>query len=155
MKTTVQKWGNSLALRLPKALADEARIREGAKVELVCTPDGVLVKARRKPRYRLADLLAGVTPENVHAETDWGISVGREVVTGSLQSGAIWCGLTSIRNRAANRPADGLPWCSPRYLPVVLFVEASISLAPRFSGVSARPMPSKPFQRFRQAVRNR
>ena len=81
MKTKVQKWGNSLALRLPKALADEARIREGAKVELVCTPDGVLVKARRKPRYRLADLLAGVTPENVHAETDWGTSVGREVVT--------------------------------------------------------------------------
>jgi len=70
MKTTVQKWGNSLALRIPKALAAEARIRVGAKVELVCIPDGVLVKARRKPRYRLADLLARVTPDNVHAETD-------------------------------------------------------------------------------------
>jgi antitoxin MazE len=80
MKATIQKWGNSLALRLPKALAEEAKIREGSKVELVRTPDGVLVKARRKLRYRLSDLLADVTPENVHAETDWGVSVGREVV---------------------------------------------------------------------------
>jgi antitoxin MazE len=80
MKATIQKWGNSLALRLPKVLADEAHIREGTKVELIQTTEGVLVKARRKPRYRLSDLLADVTPENLHSETDWGISVGREVV---------------------------------------------------------------------------
>ncbi|MHC1770063.1 MAG: AbrB/MazE/SpoVT family DNA-binding domain-containing protein [Verrucomicrobiia bacterium] len=80
MKATIQKWGNSLALRLPKSLADETQIREGSKVELVRTPDGVLVKARRKPRYRLSDLLADVRPENLHAETSWGPSVGREVV---------------------------------------------------------------------------
>ncbi|MHC1763567.1 MAG: AbrB/MazE/SpoVT family DNA-binding domain-containing protein [Verrucomicrobiia bacterium] len=80
MKATIQKWGNSLALRLPKSLADETQIREGSKVELVRTPDGVLIKARRRPRYRLSDLLADVTPENLHAETGWGPSVGREVV---------------------------------------------------------------------------
>jgi antitoxin MazE len=80
MKATIQKWGNSLALRLPKALAEEAKIREGSKVELVGTPDGVLVKARRKPRYRLSDLLAEVTPQNVHPQTEWGASVGREVL---------------------------------------------------------------------------
>ncbi len=80
MKTTIQKWGNSLALRLPKALAEEAKIREGSKVELVGTPEGLLVKARRKPRYRLGDLLSKVTPENIHPETPWGASVGREVL---------------------------------------------------------------------------
>ena len=82
MFATIQKWGNSLALRLPKALADEARIREGAKVELVRTPDGVLLKAKRrpKPHYRLSDLLAGITPNNVHAETDWGPSRGKEIL---------------------------------------------------------------------------
>lgn len=80
MKATIQKWGNSLALRLPKSLADETQIREGSKVELVRTPDGVLVKARRKPRYRLTDLLADVTPDNLHPETGWGPSVGREVL---------------------------------------------------------------------------
>jgi antitoxin MazE len=78
MKATIQKWGNSLALRLPKALAEEAKIRAGSKVELVSTPEGVLVKARRKPRYRLSDLLSRVTPENIHTETGWGSSVGRE-----------------------------------------------------------------------------
>jgi antitoxin MazE len=82
MNATIQKWGNSLAVRLPKALADEARMREGAKVELVRTSEGVLLKAKRmpKPRYRLSDLLSGITPENVHAETDWGRSVGREIL---------------------------------------------------------------------------
>jgi antitoxin MazE len=82
MIAKVQKWGNSLALRLPKALADEAGIREGAKVELARTPEGVLVKAKRKPkpRYRLSDLLAGITPDNVHPETDWGPFLGKEVL---------------------------------------------------------------------------
>jgi len=80
MKATIQKWGNSLALRLPKALADETQIREGSKVELVRTPDGVLVKSRRKRRYRLSDLLADVTPETLRPETAWGASVGREMV---------------------------------------------------------------------------
>ena len=82
MTATIQKWGNSLALRLPKALADEARMREGTKVELVRTPDGLLVKSKRKPkpRYRLSDLLAGITPDNVHPQTDWGPSVGKEMV---------------------------------------------------------------------------
>ncbi len=81
MKATIQKWGNSLALRLPKPLVQEVQWTEGSKVELVRTPEGVLVKGRRKkPRYRLADLLAEVTPENLHPETDWGASRGREVV---------------------------------------------------------------------------
>ncbi len=78
MTATIQKWGNSLALRLPKALANEAHIAEGTRVELVRTKEGVLLKARRKPRYRLSELLAGVTRKNVHPETNWGHSVGRE-----------------------------------------------------------------------------
>jgi len=78
MMTTIQKWGNSLALRLPKALASEARMAEGSRVELVRTDEGVLVKAGRKPHYRLSELLAGVTKRNAHPETAWGRSVGRE-----------------------------------------------------------------------------
>ena len=60
----------------------EARIREGAKVELVRMPEGVLVKAKRKPkpRYRLSDLLAGITADNVHPATDWGSSRGKEIL---------------------------------------------------------------------------
>jgi antitoxin MazE len=79
MTAVIRKWGNSLALRLPRALANEARITEGSQVELVHSDEGVLVKVRRKPRYQLSDLLAGVTNKNVHPETDWGRSVGREI----------------------------------------------------------------------------
>jgi antitoxin MazE len=80
MTATIQKWGNSLALRLPKALATEAHMREGTEVQLVRTDEGVLLKARRKPRYRLSELLAGVTKKSIHPETDWGPSVGREIL---------------------------------------------------------------------------
>jgi antitoxin MazE len=79
MVAKVQKWGNSLALRLPKALAEVAQFREGVEVELVSIPGGVLVRPRRKqkPRYRLSDLLAGITAEKTHPETDWGPSAGK------------------------------------------------------------------------------
>jgi antitoxin MazE len=80
MKATVQKWGNSLAVGLPKALADESEIDEGAEVDLVRTEEGLLLKPKRKGRYRLSELVAGITPQNVHSETGWGVSVGREVL---------------------------------------------------------------------------
>ena len=80
MTVTIRKWGNSLALRLPKALASEAHIAEGTRVKLVRTNEGVLLKARRKPHYRLSELLAGVTRKNIHPERDWGRPVGREIL---------------------------------------------------------------------------
>ena len=82
MTTTIRRWGNSLALRLPKDFADAARLREGTKVEIVPTSEGVLVKAKRKskPRYNLSQLLAGITPDNVHPTTHWGPPVGKEIL---------------------------------------------------------------------------
>jgi antitoxin MazE len=80
METTVQKWGNSLALRLPKAIAMQAAIQEGSSVDLVATEEGILVKARRRPKYRLAELVSRVSVKNLHAETGWGKGRGREVV---------------------------------------------------------------------------
>jgi antitoxin MazE len=78
MTATIQKWGNSLALRLPKTLATEVDMTEGTRVDLVRTKEGVLLKARHKPHYQLSGLLAGVTKKNIHSETDWGKPVGRE-----------------------------------------------------------------------------
>lgn len=80
MTATIKKWGNSLALRLPKALADEAHIAEGAQVELVATEEGLLLKPKRKPRYRLGDLVAGITRANRYREPDWGPSRGKEIL---------------------------------------------------------------------------
>ena len=71
---------SSLAVCLPHELVEEAQLIEGNEVELVQTSEGVLLKSKRKVRYKLADLIAGITPENVHPATEWGPPIGREIV---------------------------------------------------------------------------
>ncbi len=78
MRACVQRWGNSLALRIPSALAQETDLREGAEVDLAVRR-GKLVVARSAHRYRLADLLAGITKDNIHAEAWGGAPEGNEV----------------------------------------------------------------------------
>ena len=77
MKTVVAKWGNSLALRIPSAFAREIDAAEGTEVELSVSR-GTLVIAPRRRTYVLEDLLDGITPKNLHGETDWGTPRGRE-----------------------------------------------------------------------------
>lgn len=83
MNAVVSKWGNSLALRLPKHLAEEAGLSEGSPVDLR-VEDGKLVvsSARvRARRYKLSELLKGYDPaKHRHPETDWGPDVGREII---------------------------------------------------------------------------
>ena len=79
MESHIRKWGNSLALRIPKALAVEAGITEGSLVEVDLDGGGLSVRVVRTEGYSLDDLLAGVTPQNRHSEIETGRSVGREV----------------------------------------------------------------------------
>jgi len=79
MKTRVQKWGNSLALRIPKVFAAEAGLREDARVELSLVKGGVMVQPVPPEPLTLDELLSGVTDENLHGEWDTGPSVGREL----------------------------------------------------------------------------
>jgi len=84
MKVEFQKWGNSLAVRVPSAFAREVGAAEGKRAELTVENGALVVRvptARpKKPRrYRLEDLVADITPENRHAETNWGPPVGNEV----------------------------------------------------------------------------
>ena len=79
MRVQVQKWGNSLALRIPKPFAKDMGVREGTAVQLAVS-EGRLVAAPVRPRKtRLKDLLARVTKANLHAAVDTGTPVGREV----------------------------------------------------------------------------
>ena len=78
MQTRVQKWGNSLAIRIPEAFAAEAQLTEGATVE-ISIEEGHLVIAPCVVTPTLEELLAQITPENVHTEVDWGKNVGQEV----------------------------------------------------------------------------
>jgi antitoxin MazE len=73
----VSRWGNSLAVRIPRATADQAQIREGQEVELAVV-DGCVTIRPRAVTYTLDQLLDQVTPENRHDEVDWGKPMGDE-----------------------------------------------------------------------------
>ena len=79
MHAKIQKWGNSLGLRIPKAFAEEVGLREKANVELTLVKGSLVVRPLRKPSYSLEALLEGVTSRNRHHEVSEGGSVGREV----------------------------------------------------------------------------
>ena len=77
-----RKWGNSLAVRIPKALANAVKVSDGKRAELK-VENGTLVlrpvvKPARKVRYTLDELLSGMTPDNVPQEVDWGARRGNE-----------------------------------------------------------------------------
>ncbi len=77
-----RKWGNSLAVRIPKPIADAINASDGKRAELTIK-NGALVlrplaKSRRKPRYTLDELLAGMTRDNVPQEITWGSPRGNE-----------------------------------------------------------------------------
>jgi antitoxin MazE len=78
MKTRVQKWGNSLAVRIPKAFAEEAGLRANAAVELSLVAGALVVKPVAPP-LTLDELLRGVTDDNLPGEWDTGPAAGKEV----------------------------------------------------------------------------
>ena len=73
----VEKWGDSFTLRIPKELAQKAHLKEGTDVG-ISVSEGRLVVALEPKKYNLEELLAGVTPENLHTEVNTGSSVGCE-----------------------------------------------------------------------------
>jgi antitoxin MazE len=78
MHTKVQKWGNILGVRIPRGLAEEVGLGAGTETEVsLIAKDGELVLRPSLPtRLRLSDLLAGITPENIHASIDTGDELG-------------------------------------------------------------------------------
>ena len=78
MKNKIQKWGNSLAVRIPQGIAKQARISEGDCFALDLQRDGSIVLRATRPRYDVTDLVSRITSKNRHGETDWGAPVGEE-----------------------------------------------------------------------------
>jgi antitoxin MazE len=77
-KSTVSKWGNSLAVRIPQSIAKQARLNEGDAVSLVLGRDGSVVLRPAGPKYELAELVSRITRKNRHKETQWGEPQGAE-----------------------------------------------------------------------------
>lgn len=79
MDTTIQKWGNSLAIRIPKAFADEVGLDQGSEIDIQIVDGQIVIKPIKKPTYDLDTLLSQVTEGNLHAEVDTGAATGDEV----------------------------------------------------------------------------
>jgi antitoxin MazE len=79
MKSTVQKWGNSLAIRIPKSFANEIDLSQGAEIDLVLLDNKIQIEPAKKKKLTLSDLLIKVTEENIHQEIDTGDPVGKEI----------------------------------------------------------------------------
>jgi len=78
MKTAIQRWGNSLALRIPRTYAAETRISEGSEVELSLKAGTLVVRPLVRKRHSLTDLLKQITPANRHGAVETGKAVGQE-----------------------------------------------------------------------------
>ncbi len=76
------RWGNSLAVRIPKAVADALNVSDGKRAEIMVENGALvlrpIVRPRRKPRYTLDELLSGMTRDDVPQEVDWGSPRGNE-----------------------------------------------------------------------------
>ena len=78
MKTRVQKWGNSLALRIPKSFATEVGLQRESSVEISLANDKLIITPIAKPKPTLKQFLSKVTKTNMHHEIDTGATVGNE-----------------------------------------------------------------------------
>ena len=78
MHGRVQKWGNSLAVRIPKPLAEDAEVKEGTVLNLAVSDGKVVATPVRRRKLSLTQLLAKVNRKNLHAEVEFGSPVGRE-----------------------------------------------------------------------------
>jgi antitoxin MazE len=76
MRARVQKWGNSLAVRIPRSFAEEAGLRENGPIDVSLVGGKVLIEAM--PETTLDELLSGITDENLHGELGSGPAVGNE-----------------------------------------------------------------------------
>jgi antitoxin MazE len=79
METTIKKWGNSLALRIPKALAEEAGLYYELSVELSLLDGKLVIAPIEPPQLDLEAMLEQITEDNLHSEVNVGPAVGQEV----------------------------------------------------------------------------
>ncbi len=78
MLTKIQKWGNSLGLRIPKSFAAEAEVEAGSTVDICVENGDLVIRPVRRREYVLSELLKEINPQNLHEEISTGEPVGRE-----------------------------------------------------------------------------
>ena len=79
MRSSVQKWGNSLAIRIPKSFADEVHLNQGSAVDIRLVEEKLQITPIKEKQITLKQLLNDVTEDNLHNEISTGSPVGKEV----------------------------------------------------------------------------
>lgn len=80
MRMTVKKWGNSASVRIPAAIMEAAKLSVDAVVDVREEGGRIVIEPLPDSQYELDALLAGITPENLHGEVDFGPAVGKELL---------------------------------------------------------------------------
>jgi antitoxin MazE len=78
MKATIQKWGNSLAVRIPKSITKDSMVSEGSNIDIMIENGNIILSPREK-EYSLKVLLNNITIENIHSEISTGDQTGGEI----------------------------------------------------------------------------
>lgn len=78
MRTTIQKWGNSQGIRIPKILLDTVHWKDSEQLVLSVEQDKIIIE-KAKPRKTLKELFADFDGEYTPVEIDWGKPVGKEI----------------------------------------------------------------------------
>ena len=78
MQTKLQKWGNSYAVRLPRAVVRESGLREGEPLEIEASGRHIRLRRASRGDYRLDQLVKRIRKANRHEEADFGAAQGRE-----------------------------------------------------------------------------
>ncbi len=79
MQTKIKKWGNSLALRIPKSFALNANLRQNELVNLTIDKERIIITPIGEKEYSLDELLEGVSESNLHGEFETGEPAGKEI----------------------------------------------------------------------------
>lgn len=77
MSIKIARWGNSLGIRIPKQIVEQAQLKEGDEIE-ISREENRLILTPQKKKYTLEELLDGMNEEHLHSEVDWGEPMGRE-----------------------------------------------------------------------------
>jgi antitoxin MazE len=79
MTAAIAKWGNSLAVRIPQAIAEQVQIQAGSAISIEIVDGKIVLTPQKRKKYTLDELLEGMNSENLHPEVSTSVAVGNEV----------------------------------------------------------------------------
>lgn len=75
----IRRWGKGAAVRIPAAILEAAGLKPGNLVDVRAEAGRIVIESAARKKVTLDELIAGITPESLHGETDWGEPRGKEI----------------------------------------------------------------------------